>query len=158
LQLYETVIVFDPQLKTPEIEDYTKKFTDFIANHGGEIVQHEEWGKRRLAYEINRKQYGYYVLLRFNGSGQLVALLEREYKLNEMVIRYLTIKVDKKALQMEQKLEQKLAAEQEKAEEEAPAPETETKEEPADSVVAEVEADSVSEENTATAEEENREA
>ena len=107
MRLYETVIVFDPQLKAPEIEDSIKKFTNFIANHGGEIVGQDEWGKRRLAYEINRRQYGFYILLRFNCPGQLVGLLEREFKLNETILRHLTIKLDKKALQMEQALEQK---------------------------------------------------
>ena len=115
MRLYESVIIFDPQLKAPEIEENVKKFTNFVANHGGEIVKQEEWGKRRLAYEINRKQYGYYVLLRIQGQGQLVALLEREYKLNEMVLRYLTIQVEKKALKMEQQLAEKSESDAEPA-------------------------------------------
>lgn len=121
MRLYESVIIFDPQLKAPEIEEIVKKFTNFVANHGGEIVTKEDWGKRRLAYEINRKQYGYYVLLRFHGQGQLVTLLEREYKLNEMVLRYLTIQVEKKALQMEQQLASQAAAEAEAEKAEAAA-------------------------------------
>ena len=129
MRLYESVVIFDPQLKAPEIEENVKKFTNFIANHGGEIVTYEEWGKKRLAYEINRKQYGFYVLMRFNGQGNLVSLLEREYKLNESVLRYLTIQVEKKALQMEQN--RKLAAEKEaeaagEAEKAAAAAEAET--------------------------------
>lgn len=115
MTLYETVFVLDPQLKSHEIEENVKKFTSFITNHGGEIVKHEEWGKRRLAYEINRKQYGYYVLLRFQGPGQLVSLLEREYRLSENVLRYLTIKVDKKALEMEAFMAQKAAEEEQAA-------------------------------------------
>lgn len=125
MSLYETVFILDPQLKAPEIEEFVKKFMNFITNHGGEIVNKDEWGKRRLAYEINRKQYGYYVLLRFNGPGQIVALLEREYRLNEMVIRYLTIKVDPKALKMEEELERN-KREQEKSESDEDASATST--------------------------------
>ena len=132
MRLYETVIVFDPQLKTTEIEEHFKKFTDFITNHGGEIVKQDDWGKRRLAYEINRKQYGYYILMRFNAPGQVILLLEREFKLNEMVIRYLTIKVDKKELKMEQRLERKAAEEKSDAQDAAAEkqPEQDTKPEP----------------------------
>ncbi|RMD99854.1 MAG: 30S ribosomal protein S6 [Calditrichaeota bacterium] len=129
-RLYETTIVIDPQLKSVEIEEVIKKVTDFITNHGGEIVKVEEWGKRRLAYEINKKQYGYYVHIRFNASGQLVHLLEREYRLSEAILRYLTIKVHKMALKMEEEARKRQEAEaaqaQEKAAEPAATEETET--------------------------------
>lgn len=105
MTLYETTLVIDPQLKPLEIEEVIKKVTSFIANHGGEIVKVDEWGKRRLAYEINKKQYGYYVHIRFRGPGQLIKLLEREYRLMEPMLRYLTIKVDRLALRAEEKAE-----------------------------------------------------
>lgn len=108
-RLYETTFVLDPQLKANDIEDTVRKITTFITNHGGEIVKLEEWGKRRLAYEINKKQYGYYVHIRFEAPGQLIHLLEREYKLSEAVLRYLTIKVDKLALKAQRIREEKAA-------------------------------------------------
>ncbi len=109
-RLYETTIVLDPQLKSAEIEDAVKKVTNFISNHGGEIVKVDEWGKRRLAYEINKKQYGYYVHIRFNAPGQLIKLLEREYRLSESILRYLTVKVDKLALKAERVQREREAA------------------------------------------------
>ncbi len=80
MRLYETTIVIDPQLKSTEIEDLIKKVTSYITDHGGEIAEQNEWGKRRLAYEINRKQYGYYVLIRFKAPGQIIKLLEAMQK------------------------------------------------------------------------------
>lgn len=101
MRLYETTVVIDPQYKSIEIEDVIKKISNFITNHGGEIVKVDEWGKRRLAYEIDKRQYGYYVHMRFTGPGQIIGLLEREYRLSEAILRFLTIKVDKRALQAE---------------------------------------------------------
>ncbi len=125
-RLYETTIVIDPQLKSTEIEDTIKKVTTFITNHGGDIVKVDEWGKRRLAYEINKKQYGYYVHIRFQAPGQIIHLLEREYKLSEAILRYLTIKVDKLALKMERILQEKQAKEAEAAQHAAAATEQAT--------------------------------
>ncbi len=116
MRLYETTIVIDPQLKSTEIEDVIKKATTFITDHGGEIVEQNEWGKKRLAYEINRKQYGYYVLIRFKAPGQVIKLLEREYRLSEPIMRYLTIVVDKKMLKFEALKKRQAEAKAEEAE------------------------------------------
>ena len=107
MRLYETAVVFDPQMKNEEIEDRISKIQNFITNHGGEIISSDEWGKKRLAYEINKKQYGYYYFTRFNGPGQLIKLLEREYRLSENILRYLTLKIDEKQLQSEQRASEK---------------------------------------------------
>ena len=101
MRLYETAVVIDTQLKSDEIDELMKKFVNFITNHGGEIVNVTEWGKRRLAYEINKRQYGYYAIIRFSGPAQIITLLEREYRLNENVLRYRTTKVATKLSQSE---------------------------------------------------------
>jgi small subunit ribosomal protein S6 len=80
------------------MEKLTKKIQNFITNNGGEIKKIEEWGKKRLAYEINRKQYGTYFHILFDGPSSLPGLLEREYRLEDSILRYLTIKTDPKAL------------------------------------------------------------
>lgn len=103
MHLYETAIVFDSQAKSEEIEERINNVKNFITNHGGTIVSSEEVGKRRLAYEINKKQYGYYIYIRFNAQGNLIALLEREYRLSENVLRYLTLKIDKNQILAEEK-------------------------------------------------------
>jgi len=94
LRLYETTVVIDSMLKADEVRNQNDKFVNFISNHGGNIVKVEDWGKRRMAYEIKRKQYGFYLNVRFSGPEALPLLLDREYRLNESVLRFLTIKID----------------------------------------------------------------
>ena len=102
MALYETTVVVDYMLKPDDVKGLRDRITSFISNNGGEIVKSEDWGKRRLAYEINKKQYGFYLHLRFQAPAGILVLLEKEYRLNESVLRYLTIKVDKRALKKEE--------------------------------------------------------
>lgn len=126
MHLYETAIVFDSQSKSEEIEDRINNVNQFITNHGGKITGTVEVGKKRLAYEINKKQYGYYVYVRFTGPGQLISLLEREYRLNESILRYLTLKVDKKQIHAEEKAAEQIAAKAAQAAASAKTPEPAT--------------------------------
>jgi len=103
LRLYETTLVIDSLLKSDDIERIVRNLKEFISNNGGEVVRVEEWGKRRLAYEIEKKQYGYYVYVRFQAPPNLPKLLEREYRLNDNILRYLTVLVDPKLLLKEER-------------------------------------------------------
>jgi len=98
LALYETTIVIDSFLKDEDFQNLSAKIQGFIKNNGGQIQRVEEWGKRRLAYEINRKQYGNYLHILFESPSSLPVLLEREYRLLETILRFLTVKTDLKAL------------------------------------------------------------
>jgi small subunit ribosomal protein S6 len=121
LTLYETTVVIDSTLKADEVRSQNDKIANFISNHGGNIVKVEDWGKRRLAYEIKKKQYGFYLSVRFSGPEALPSLLEREYRLNESVLRYLTAKIDPLVLKSEEeKVKAKRAADEAEAWDEAP--------------------------------------
>jgi len=98
LRKYETIIVIDSLLKAEETENIVSKYERFISANGGQIEAIEHWGKKRLAYEIKKRQYGFYVLIRFNGPPTMIKQLEREYRLNESLLRYATIKLDDRAL------------------------------------------------------------
>ncbi|HEX9655088.1 MAG TPA: 30S ribosomal protein S6 [bacterium] len=98
MALYETTIVIDSFLKDEDFQNLSAKIQGFIKNNGGQIQRVEEWGKRRLAYEINRKQYGNYLHILFESPSSLPVLLEREYRLLETILRFLTVKTDLKAL------------------------------------------------------------
>jgi len=115
LKYYETTIVIDSLQKAEEIQETITKIQTFIKNNGGEIVKLDEWGKKRLAYEINRKQYGNYVQIIFTGPGTIPKLLERELVLEESVLRYLTLALKPKVAAM------KTASEEEEPAEAAPA-------------------------------------
>ena len=94
---YETTFVIDSLQKSENKENILTKVENFIKNNGGEIGEVEDWGKKRLAYEINRKQYGNYYQIHFEGPGNLPGLLEKEYRLEEGILRFLTITSDPRA-------------------------------------------------------------
>ncbi len=98
MRKYETIIVIDSLLKTEEIEGIISKYERFISANGGNIEIVERWGKRRLAYEIKKRQYGIYVLIRFDAPSAMIKQLDREYRLNEYLLRTMTTKLDKRAL------------------------------------------------------------
>ncbi|MBN2412303.1 30S ribosomal protein S6 [candidate division KSB1 bacterium] len=97
---YETIFVIDSLLKTDEIENIITKYEKFISANGGKIELIDRWGKKRLAFEIKKRQYGYYVLILFEGLPSMIKSLEREYRLNESILRYKTIKLSTMALKV----------------------------------------------------------
>lgn len=91
LNSYETLFIVDAQLAEEDIKALTAKFTDLIAANGtvGEV---SEWGKRRLAYPINDKNEGYYVLVNFESGAEFPAELERIFGITEGIMRYIVIR------------------------------------------------------------------
>ena len=98
MRKYETIFVIDSLLKSEEIDSIINKYERFISANGGEIETIQRWGKKRLAYEIKKRQYGYYVLIRFHGPPTMIRPLEREYRLNESLLRYKTLLLSVPAL------------------------------------------------------------
>ena len=107
LREYETTFIIDAHLPVAEIDEIIEKVTKHIENNGGKVKLVDRWGKRRLAYEIAKKQYGYYVYIRFAAEGSFIKKLEREFKLNDSVLRFLTVLVPKVVLKQEKQLESK---------------------------------------------------
>ncbi len=124
MRIYETTIVIDSFLKNEEIENLVNKTKTFIENNGGEIIKITDRGKKRLAYEIKRRQYGNYYHIVYSAPPTLPKLLEREFKLEEAILRYLTVILDKKALKamelQEQPAKAGVMSEKEEFEEEPP--------------------------------------
>ncbi|MFA5713212.1 MAG: 30S ribosomal protein S6 [Bacteroidales bacterium] len=98
LKHYETVFIATPVLSDTQIKEAVKKYLDLIADNGGEIVHHEDWGLKKLAYPIEKKSTGFYTLIEFKAKPEFVALLETQYRRDERIIRYLTISLDKYAV------------------------------------------------------------
>ncbi len=92
---YETLFIVDAQLAEEEIKALVEKFTSLIASNGtlGEI---SEWGKRRLAYPINDKNEGYYVLVNFEAEGAFPAELERVFGITDGIMRSIVIRHEEK--------------------------------------------------------------
>jgi len=102
-RLYETTYIITPELTTDDFVNIIEKFNRVLTDNKSEIVNQEKWGFRKLAYEINRKQSGYYVYTEFKGSPEIVHILEREYSYDERIMRYLTVVEDKDAAAYNQK-------------------------------------------------------
>ena len=90
---YEAVYIIKPNFEDEKYPEKKKKYTALIQNNGGEIVSVEPWGKKRLAYEIEKLREGYYVLTRFNAGPDLPQELERNFKIADEIMRYLIVKV-----------------------------------------------------------------
>ena len=92
--IYEMMFILRPDLSGEQVNKQLHKYSNFLKTNGAEKVSMEVWGKRRLAYPIQRFLDGIYVLTYYNGDGTQVAKIEREMRFSEEVIRYLTIKQD----------------------------------------------------------------
>ena len=98
-KLYESTFIVNAALDDAQIDTVIEKAKDVIVKNGGEVRDLAKWGRKRFAYSIKKKNNGFYVVCEFNAPGDLIPKLERHYQLDENVIRYLTIALDKKALQ-----------------------------------------------------------
>ena len=103
LKNYETVFIATPVLSDSQIKEAVKKYRDFIAENGGEIVHEENWGLKKLAYPIQKKTTGFYNLIQFKANPEFVAKLDVQYRRDERVIRYLTFVMDKHAVEYAEK-------------------------------------------------------
>ncbi len=106
---YETVFISTPVLSTDEYTRTVKKYTDFIEKNGGVVNHKEDWGIKQLAYPIQKKTTGYYTLLEFNLDPQAIRRLEVEFKRDETIMRFLTVKLDKYAAQYAEQRKNKLS-------------------------------------------------
>lgn len=94
MALYETTFIARQDISQADVNKISEAFTGIIKNNGGKVVKNEYWGLRSMAYKINKNKKGHYVLLGLDAPVAAVKELERNIKLNEDVIRHLTIKVE----------------------------------------------------------------
>jgi len=118
IKQYETTFIVNAHLPSEEVDAFIDKVLKTIEEGGGNILSVDRWGKRRLAYEIAKKQYGYYVYTHYKADGSFVKDFERGLKLSDSILRYLTVIVPKVVLQQNEIMEkQKISDELEKKEE-----------------------------------------
>ena len=106
---YETVFIATPVLSDVQVKELVSKFQGVITENGGQIVNAEAWGLKKLAYAIQKKTTGYYFLIEFTGEGDLIEKLEKQYRRDERVIRFLSFRQDKHAVEYSIKRRNKLA-------------------------------------------------
>lgn len=109
---YEVMYIIDPETAADKITTLNEAVGKLIEKEGGTIVRLDDIGMRNLAYPINKKNEGHYVLFEIEGSGQEILELERRMRVNDLIIRYMTVRVDedrKKADKLQAKREKRTA-------------------------------------------------
>ncbi|MCL2760893.1 MAG: 30S ribosomal protein S6 [Desulfuromonadales bacterium] len=94
-KMYETIYIVKPDLSEEENKSLSEKVQEVVKNMSGDVIKLEDWGARKLAYPINKLNRGRYMYLRADGDSNLIAELERRLRLNDQVIRYQTVKLEK---------------------------------------------------------------
>lgn len=92
MRIYETMLVLDPEMSKEQVDGFTEKLKQSLGDRGAEVLRVEEWGVKTLAYAIKKKDKGYYLIFYLKGDEALVADMERNLRLMEEVLRYLTVK------------------------------------------------------------------
>ena len=110
---YETVFIVTPVLSDAQVQEVADKFQGVITENGGQIVNREDWGLKKRAYPIQKKTTGFYFLIEFAAEGDIINKLETQYRRDERVIRFLTFKQHKFAVEYSAKRRAKLANKQE---------------------------------------------
>ncbi len=94
MKRYETIYIANPNLEDDAFKEVVAKFSDIIEKKNGSILKIDDWGKRKLAYEVKRFDKGHYVLLDFCGFPEAVTELERTLKLDDRILKYLTVRIE----------------------------------------------------------------
>ena len=108
MAMYETIFILDSLLTPEEIDKSVDRIKEVVESNDGKVLTIDKWGKRRMAYEIQKKQYGFYVAIEFEAVGNIPVALQNEYNYNDKVLRYLTYrytknKVKSRKIEMETK-------------------------------------------------------
>ena len=95
MHLYESIFIINANQTDEEIANVIKKMQDVVAKQGGEMIKFEDWGKKKLAYEVKRERKGTYVYFYFRAPNITVGELERSYRLEDSIIKFLTVHLKK---------------------------------------------------------------
>ena len=107
---YETVFILNPVLSEVQVKETVSKFEDFLTTKGATMVSKEDWGLKKLAYEIQNKKSGFYHLFEFNVTPEVLIAFETEFRRDERVMRFLTVSLDKHAISWAERRRTKLKA------------------------------------------------
>lgn len=89
---YEAMFIFKPTLNEDETKGILGNVSELIIRNGGEVVEPQNFGRRKLAYDIKRHKEGLYYIINFKGQSQAISKLEKAYRLNDSILRTLIIK------------------------------------------------------------------
>ena len=96
LNKYESIYIINPNVEGEALKGLVEKFNALIESEGGKVSETQEWGLKRLAYPIQKKDQGYYVLVNFEAKAEIIVELERVYKITDGVIKFITVRKEDK--------------------------------------------------------------
>jgi small subunit ribosomal protein S6 len=102
-RIYEELFIIRPDEPEEQIDQLIEQLTALIANHGGNVDKSEKWGVRKLAYRVDKRNEGFYVLLQFTAQPDAVHELERRLRVADQVIKFITVRVDEKMKKVEKR-------------------------------------------------------
>lgn len=108
---YETVFILNPVLSEVQVKETVSKFEDFLTSRGATMVSKEDWGLKKMAYEIQNKKSGFYHLFEFTAPGEILLPFETEFRRDERIMRFLTVSLDKHAVSWAERRRAKLKTE-----------------------------------------------
>jgi small subunit ribosomal protein S6 len=97
MRRYETIFIASPLLTEEQVDDLVRHFEGIIAEQGGELLKTDKWGRKKLAYEVQKFSEGYYTLFELNAGATLIAELERRFRNDDSVIKFLSVRMDVQA-------------------------------------------------------------
>lgn len=121
-RIYECLFIVKPDATEEEIDAFIEGLTKNLATAGGTVDKVEKWGKRRLAYRVEKNREGYYVLLQFTAGPQTVREFERRMRVADMVLKYLTVRIDELLKRLDKKKKDREKRAQRKPQSVAPQP------------------------------------
>jgi small subunit ribosomal protein S6 len=94
MRRYESVVILDPELSDDEVRAFTERYTGIITKTGGELIKLDDWGRKKMAYLVKKRDVGRYVLFDFVGVPAVITEVERNFKITEQVLKYISVKLD----------------------------------------------------------------
>lgn len=98
MNFYENIVILNPSLNDEEIKSAVDRISDAVKNSGGEVLKADNWGKKKLAYELNRQRMGVYLIFIFRAPSSTISKLEGLFKVFDSVIKFMVIKLGNKQI------------------------------------------------------------
>src|SRR5215831_4809571 len=103
MRIYEELFIVRPDATDEEIDPLVEQLRGVVTNGAGTLDKVDKWGVRKLAYKIQKRNEGYYILLQFSAGPEIVKEIERRLRVNDMVLKYLTVRIDEKLKRIEKR-------------------------------------------------------
>jgi len=103
MRIYEELFIVRPDATDEEIDPLVEQLTNLIASQGGNVSKSDKWGVRKLAYRVQKRNEGYYILLQFTAKPETVKEVERRLRVADLVMKFITVRIDEKLKKIEKR-------------------------------------------------------